>query len=253
MGVGVRSVEPGFAGTHRHFHSIEEEWSYVLAGRGTLRIGPLRIPVRAGHFAAFPAGPRPHHFLAEGDAPLVFLEGGERRPAEDDVWYPDVRKFLRARVATEPYPEPPPEEGDERQVLHLDDVPVTEFQHDLDPTIRRTMRELHAPAGLSRQAVRWARVAPGGRSTLFHAHDRTDEWIFVLAGRGTARVGDDVFEIGPDDFLGHPAGGPAHEMRALDELTYLVGGQVDASDVVTYPDAGLRRIAARVEPIAQKR
>jgi uncharacterized cupin superfamily protein len=33
----------------------------------------------AGDFAAFPPGPRQHHFLADGDAPLVLLAGGERR------------------------------------------------------------------------------------------------------------------------------------------------------------------------------
>jgi uncharacterized cupin superfamily protein len=92
MGVNLRVIEPGFAGTHRHFHTAEEEWSYVLAGRGMVRIGPLRLPVRPGHFVGFPPGPRPHHFIAEGDAPLVLLEGGERRPSEDSGWYPDARK-----------------------------------------------------------------------------------------------------------------------------------------------------------------
>jgi uncharacterized cupin superfamily protein len=248
MGVSVRSVQPGFAGTNRHFHSIEEEWSYVLSGRGTLRIGPLRIAVRAGHFAGFPPGPRPHHFIAEGGEPLVFLEGGERRPAEDACWYPDVRMLSRGRVAVE-YEEPPPEHGDERQVLHVDDAQSVELKHDLDAKVRRRMRDLSRPAGLARQAVRWAQVPAGGRSTVFHTHDRTDEWIFVLAGRGVARVGDERFEIARDDFLGHPAGGPAHVMEAIDDLIYLVGGQVDAHDVVAYPEAGMRRIGARLEPL----
>jgi quercetin 2,3-dioxygenase len=244
MGVSVRSVQPGYAGTNRHFHSIEEEWSYVLSGRGTLRIGPLRVAVRAGHFAAFPPGPRPHHFVAEGDTPLVFLEGGERRPAEDACWYPDVRMLSRGRVAVE-YEEPPNEQGEERQVLHVDDAPITPFQHDLDPRARRRLRELSEPTGLVRQAVRWARVAAGGRSTVYHTHDRADEWVFVLAGRGVAVVGTERFEIGPDDFVGHPAGGPAHVMEAVDDLTYLVGGQIDPADVTTYPESGERRSGDR--------
>jgi len=249
MGVSVRSVDPGFAGTNRHFHTVEEEWSYVLSGRGTLRIGPLRFAVRAGHFAAFPIGPRPHHFLAEGDEPLVFLEGGERRPAEDVCWYPDARKLTRGRVAVEPYEEPPPEQGDEWQVLHVDEAPITNFQHDLDARVSRRMRELHKPTGLARQAVRWAQVPARGRSTVYHTHDRTDEWIFVLAGRGVARVGHERFDIGPDDFIGHPAGGPPHVMEAVDDLTYLVGGEIDASDVTTYPESGFRRVAGRTEPL----
>ena len=50
MGVWVRSFEPGFAGTNRHYHEVEEEWAYVLSGAGVVRIGPLYIDVRAGHF-----------------------------------------------------------------------------------------------------------------------------------------------------------------------------------------------------------
>jgi quercetin 2,3-dioxygenase len=246
MGVSVRSVEPGFAGTNRHFHSVEEEWSYVLSGRGTLRIGPLRFAVRAGHFAAFPPGPSPHHFIAEGEAPLVFLEGGERRPMEDACWYPDVRLLSRGRVAVE-YEEPPPEVGDERQVLHVEDSPIAHFQHDLDARVQRRMRELHVPTGMLRQAVRWAQVPAGGRSTVFHTHDRTDEWVFVLAGGGIGRVGDERFPIAPGDFIGYPAGGPAHEMETAEGLTFLVGGGVDGSDIVTYPEAGMRRVGERLE------
>jgi uncharacterized cupin superfamily protein len=206
MGVHVRCVDPGFAGTNRHFHTVEEEWAYVLAGRATVRIGPLRIAVRPGHFIGFPPGPRPHHFLAEGTETLVLLEGGERRPAEDGGWYPDARKMFRVgRPLDAPYEEPPREAGDERQVVHADDVAVTEVQHDLDPAVRRRMRSLHRTTGLTRQAVHLAQVAAGGRSTVLHTHDRTDEWVFVLSGRAVARVGEQRFEVGPSDFLGHPA------------------------------------------------
>jgi uncharacterized cupin superfamily protein len=249
MGVHVRTIEPGLAGTNRHFHTVEEEWTYVLAGRGTVRIGPLKLAVRPGHFVGFPPGPRPHHFLAEGEEPLVCLEGGERRPTEDCGWYPDARKMWRLGAFVEPYEEPPPEQGDERQLVHVDDIAVTLFQHDVDPAVRREVRTLHGPTGLQRQAVRWARVARGGRSTVFHTHDRTDEWVLVLSGRGVARVGDDRFEIGPDDFLGHPAGSAPHVMEAVEELTYLVGGQIDASDVVVYPEAGLRRAGGRLQRV----
>jgi uncharacterized cupin superfamily protein len=255
MGVHVRTIEPGFAGTNRHFHTVEEEWAYVLAGIGTVRIGPLRIAVRPGSFVGFPPGPRPHHFLAEGTEPLVLIEGGERRPTEDSGWYPDLRRMgFHGRVVEDGkvgdrYEEPPPEQGDAAQVVHAEAVPVQDFRHDLDSAVHRRMRTLHAPTGLVRQAVRIAEVAAGGRSTVLHTHSRTDEWIFILAGRARVRVGDESFEAGPNDFLGHPAGGAAHEMTALDELTYLVGGEVDAADVVTYPEARKRRVGGRVEPL----
>jgi uncharacterized cupin superfamily protein len=76
MGVHVRAVKPGFADTNRHFHTVEEEWFYVLAGRGTVRIGPFRVAVSPGHFIGFPPGPRPHHFINDGTETLVLLDGG---------------------------------------------------------------------------------------------------------------------------------------------------------------------------------
>ena len=77
----------------------------------------------------------------------------------------------------------------------------------------------------------------GDRSTAYHTHDRTDEWIYVLGGRATLRIGEQRCEVSAGDFVAHPAGGPAHLMEPLTDLDYLMGGQVDPEDVVTYPDA----------------
>lgn len=249
MGVNIREVAPGMAGTNRHFHTVEEEWVFVVSGRGYVRIGPLRIAVGPSCFVGFPPGPRPHHFIAEGEEPLVFVEGGERRPAEDGCWYPDARVMSQARSVVEPYVEPPPEEGQASQVQHVDGLDARAFQHDVDPGARRQMRALHRVTGLERQAVYWSRVARGDRSTAFHTHARTDEWVFILSGRALARIGEDRFEVGPNDFLGHPAGGPPHVMEATEALSYLMGGQIDAEDVVTYPEAGLRRVHGKLKPI----
>jgi uncharacterized cupin superfamily protein len=250
MGVWMRAIPPGAAGTHRHLHEVEEEWAYVLSGTGVLRIGPHRVGVRAGSFAAFPPGPRPHHFLAGDREPLVVLEGGERRPREDCGWYVDVPKrwergrFVASRAT------PPPEEGDPSQCVHVDELEALPFQHDVDERARRVMRSLTGAAGgLARQAVRWTRVQPGDRSTAYHTHDRTDEWIYLLAGRARLRVGDEHCEVGAGDFVAHAAGGPPHAMEPITELTYLLGGMVDPEDVVTYPEAGVRRVRGRLEAL----
>lgn len=253
MGVWHRTVQPGFAGTHRHFHEVEEEWAYVLAGTGVVRIGPHRIPVRAGSFAAFPPGPRPHHFVSTGSEPLVILEGGERRPEEDVGRYVDVPKGWRGGRFVELNEAPPPEEGDPSQVVHVDEVVLQDFQHDVDSGAQRVMRSLTGAAGgLARQAVRWTRVTAGHKSTACHTHERTDEWIYVLSGRAVARVGDERFEVEAGDFLGHPAGSPPHQMRPVTDLEYLMGGMVDPDDVVLYPEAGQRRVAGRLEPLVQE-
>jgi uncharacterized cupin superfamily protein len=249
MGVNLRSVQPGMAGTNRHFHTVEEEWVYVLAGGGTVRIGPHRLAVRAGSFVGFPPGPRPHHFLAEGDQPLVLLEGGERRPAEDVGCYVDVPKWWRAGQLFESADPVPLEAGDPTQCVHLDDLVAADVQHDVDAQARGVMRFLSWPTGLVRQLVSWSQVDPGSHSTAYHTHDRTDEWVFILSGRARVRVGDERFEVGAHDFVGHPAGGPAHVMEPLEPLAYLMGGETDPDDVVTYPDARVRRVHRRLEPL----
>ena len=249
MGVNLRTIQPGMAGSNRHFHTVEEEWVYVLSGSGAVRIGLQRLPVRSGSFVGFPPGPRPHHFLAEGNEPLVLLEGGERRPAEDMGCYVDIPKWWRAGQFIERSEPLPPEEGDRSQCTHVDDLVEAEFQHDVDAKAQRLMRLLSWPTGLVRQSVTWTRVDPGAHSTAYHTHDRTDEWIFILAGRARVRVGDARFEVGPHDFVGHPAGSPAHVMEPLEPLTYLMGGEVNSDDVVVYPDAGVRRVHGRLEPL----
>jgi len=244
MGVHVRQIEPGMAGTHRHFHTVEEEWVYILAGRGAVRIGPHRLPVRAGSFVGFPPGPRPHHFVA-ADETLLVLEGGERRPEEVGCWV-DIPQWWNGRgQAVDPRPIPP-EEGDASQCLHVDEIADRHFQHDVDPVARRIMRRLDRPARLTRQAVVWSRVEAGARSTAFHTHERTDEWVYILSGRAQVRVGDERFDVGPNDFIAHPAGGPAHSMEPIEPLFYLMGGERDAGDVTLYPDAGVRRVAGRL-------
>ncbi len=66
--------------------------------------------------------------------------------------------------------------------------------------------------------------------------------MYVISGRGIALVDGAEHEIGPGDFLGFPAGGPAHlvENRGQEELVYLMGGESAPLDVVDYPGLGKR-------------
>jgi uncharacterized cupin superfamily protein len=249
MGVWLREVRPGFAGTNRHFHLVEEEWTYVVSGAGSVRIGPHRLAVSAGDFVGFPPGPRPHHFLADLGETLVLLDGGERRPQEDRGRYVDLPLAWAAATRFETDEPPPEEEGDARQLVHPADLYAVDYTHPVDPRARRHMRFLSSPTGLERQVVSLMQVDAGDLSTARHTHDRTDEWVLVLDGRAEVQVGDATFPVGPHDFVAHPAGGPAHRMVATSALTYLVGGQSDLDDVVFYPDAGLRLVRGQLEPL----
>ena len=85
----------------------------------------------------------------------------------------------------------------------------------------------------------------------------TDEWVYLLSGEAEVRLQTDSdaqlssewHRIGAGDFIGHPANGPAHVMRAISEITYLMGGQCLSEDVVTYPELGMRLSSAGFEKI----
>jgi len=58
-------------------------------------------------------------------------------------------------------------------------------------------------------------------------HHHEEECTFILSGTGEVRIDDDVMPIGPGDFIGYPAGGPAHTMRntGAEALRCIVVGQ----------------------------
>lgn len=235
MGVKLRETPLGHASTHRHFHDTEEEWVWVLSGEGRLEFGDRSIPVRAGHFAGFPPEPIPHRFVAEGDAPLLVLEGGERRRDEDGCHYPDLGVVSRGGVDAPLEPDPSaPAMRD--PIVHVDDTEERVRPHPLDANAVRHFRAVDESMGLTRQACKWVRLEAGVPSTTYHTHDRTDEWVYLLSGEADVRIGDQWWIARAGDFVAHPTGGPAHEMRARSELVYLMGGQHLPGDIVTYPE-----------------
>jgi len=80
-----------------HCHSAEEELFVVLAGTGNLRLGEDRIPVRAGHVIARPAGTGVAHSFWGGDETLVVIAYGPSDP-RDLCYYPDSKKILVSGV-----------------------------------------------------------------------------------------------------------------------------------------------------------
>lgn len=75
LGVSRYSVEPGREVWHRHHHTANEEGLYVLAGGGTLELGPDReeVALEPGTYVAFPADERGTHAIEAGDEGLETL------------------------------------------------------------------------------------------------------------------------------------------------------------------------------------
>ncbi|AOY95173.1 cupin [Cupriavidus sp. USMAA2-4] len=81
-GVNFTTVPPGKESFVYHAHHLEEEWIYILSGRGVAEIDGEVFEVGAGDFMAFPATGVAHHLVNAGDQDLVYLCGGEHREAE---------------------------------------------------------------------------------------------------------------------------------------------------------------------------
>ena len=81
-GVNLLRVAPGKESTAYHTHASEEEWLYVLSGRGIAEIDGAEHEVGPGDFMGFPAPSVGHNLRNPFDQELVYLVGGEIRPIE---------------------------------------------------------------------------------------------------------------------------------------------------------------------------
>lgn len=93
LGIHLVKVEPGHETTEFHFHHEEEEFIYILAGRGVVEIGESEVEVAAGDFMGFTAPSLPHCMKNPFDEELVYLMGGERRHS-DICDYPRLKKRI---------------------------------------------------------------------------------------------------------------------------------------------------------------
>lgn len=82
MGVSLARVPPGKESFIPHAHTLNEEWVYILEGRGVVLLGDQEHEVGPGDFLGFPTDGTVHHLTNTGDVDLVFLQGGERREGD---------------------------------------------------------------------------------------------------------------------------------------------------------------------------
>jgi uncharacterized cupin superfamily protein len=93
IGVHLVRLEPGRESTEYHTHSHDEEWIYILSGRGMAEIGGRKAEVKAGDFMGFVAASAPHTMTNPYSEDLVYLVGGTRQ-TYDVVDYP--RRGIRS-------------------------------------------------------------------------------------------------------------------------------------------------------------
>ena len=119
-------------------------------------------------------------------------------------------------------------------------APELHIRHPFNANSEIHVRSLGQATGLARQQLAIGRVPPGKESFCYHFHTRDEEFLYILSGRGRAEIGDEVFEVGPGDFMGFTAPSPGHNLvnPYQEDLVYLMGGERSGLEIGRFPRAG---------------
>jgi len=97
-------------------------------------------------------------------------------------------------------------------------------------------------------------LAPGKKSFPMHAHQVTEEALYVLSGRGQVRTPEGETAIGPGDWVSFPPGGVAHQLLndGTEPLVYLGLSAGQGIDLVDYPESGKVSVAVGRPPSGRR-
>jgi len=107
----------------------------------------------------------------------------------------------------------------------------------------REKRQLGNFFDLTNFGVNLTSLESGAVSSLCHAHKTQDEFVYILEGLATIKVGDKRHEMKAGDCMGFKAGtGVAHQLsnQSHEIVTYLEIGDRSPHDDVEYPEDDIR-------------
>ena len=96
IGVSLIRIPAGMESFVYHSHYREEEWIYLISGRGIAEIDGEEFEVAAGDFMGFPTPSVAHHLRNPYDEDLAYLVGGENRDVEI-AEFPRLGKLILRR------------------------------------------------------------------------------------------------------------------------------------------------------------
>jgi len=96
-GVNLGRIPAGKESFVYHLHHAEEEWVYIISGRGIAEIDGSEYEVSPGDFMGFPTPSVAHHLRNPFSEDLVYLMGGENRDMEV-ADFPKLGKRMIRRI-----------------------------------------------------------------------------------------------------------------------------------------------------------
>lgn len=104
--------------------------------------------------------------------------------------------------------------------------------------------QLSRALGMERAIVVHMTLPPGGESFVPHTHEREEEWVYILAGSGTAEIDGTDYPVSAGDFMGFTAPSVVHHLRntSTEDLVYLMGGECLHAEASDFPTLKKRKI-----------
>jgi uncharacterized cupin superfamily protein len=131
-------------------------------------------------------------------------------------------------------------------ILRADEIEAQKrsFSHPWNANSSVQTSFLARTLGLRRVGVNLAYIPGGKESFLYHSHQREEEWIYILSGRGIAEIDGAEHQVGAGDFMAFPAPSVAHHLRNphSEELVYLMGGENLEFEIEDFPHVGKRMV-----------
>jgi uncharacterized cupin superfamily protein len=94
FGVNLTELEPGTASALYHWHTIQDEFVFVLEGTATVVVGDDEFEVVAGDCIGFKAGTKiGHQIVNRSDGRVTYIEIGDRLPGDKGEYPRDDLAF----------------------------------------------------------------------------------------------------------------------------------------------------------------
>lgn len=269
FGAYLDTLDPGAWSSHRHWHSTEDEFLYLLSGTATLRDDQGMTDLHPGDAVCWRHGdPNAHHLTNRGDVPARWLIVGSRCKGDICTYPDDGRRQVNGTTTWRI-------EAADGSVLKSGDLPAellslrdpwgTPFDGNALPNVLRAGSvpkvyctnnypaafsdlgdawdiALSDAGGLSQFGAFVEILAPAGQTSLRHWHEEEDEFLYVLDGTVTLLEDDGPRLIEPGSAMCWPAGvANAHCLRNDGDApaTLFIVGSRFAEDTCHYPDIDL--------------
>ena len=139
-------------------------------------------------------------------------------------------------------------------IKNIDELPLE--PRTLEGETFRLRHQLGAATRSKAFGVHYCILQPGHRSAPLHTHSKEEEFVYVLSGKMTLRLGDERHDVRAGDGISFPAGGEAHCLvnNTDKDCMYLDIGTRSEEEEVLMPEDGRKMIRhkgeMRWEPLA---